>query len=110
MSETKWTPGPWICDGRTVYALAPTGRWRKGVEEMANRLDCRVQTSACLASANELEADARLMAAAPELHEALTDALDQLEEHAENCGMSRQIIAASWPKLRAALAKARGEA
>jgi len=68
------TPGPWIRDGRTVYALMPAG-WRKGVEIFKNRFWVTVQKDPeC--SEEEAEANARLIAAAPELLDACLFALE----------------------------------
>ena len=78
-SKIEWTPGPWsyVCEGN--YA--------------------RITCTSCEYSGDNLrgycgESNARLIAAAPELVEALRDLCDTLGE----CGMTE--------KARAALAKA----
>jgi len=60
MTETMHTPGPWLRSGNTVYALNPDG---------FNRFCAQVQDAHT--PNHELEANARLMAAAPKLLSAL---------------------------------------
>lgn len=86
MSDTKWTPGPWKLYGGTIAWASPTGP-RRHIAHMAWDVE-----------ADEYAAhDAHLIAAAPELYEALEAALD--EDSGLMCA----------DKMRAALAKARGE-
>jgi len=67
--NTKHTPGPWLRKGHCVYALMHHA-YVKGVEQFKNRFsvnvmfdrDCHIK---------EAEANARLIAAAPELLDAL---------------------------------------
>ena len=67
--ETPWTPGPWLLDGKLVYALND--------EQTANRFSCQMQGGYAFYGFNnsrktkpdELLANARLIAAAPELAE-----------------------------------------
>jgi hypothetical protein len=66
------TPGPWIREGLLVYALHHNGDFRKGIPVAVNRFSTQVQ--ACIGqggTAEEAEANARLIAAAPELLEFL---------------------------------------
>jgi hypothetical protein len=72
MSETKWTPGPWtvrfwdILDNRT---LEPTGKRRTMIEY---QIWPDIKVGRALAElCFENEANARLIAAAPDLYEAL---------------------------------------
>lgn len=69
MSAAKHTPGPWLIEGRTVYSLMHHG-WNRGVEVLKNRFwaSCYHDRSV---TDEEAEANARLIAAAPELLEAL---------------------------------------
>lgn len=116
MSETKWTPGPWKVDefdGFLGYDCM-TGGIRVGpiVLDGADYGQKRCQEISTAARAR-MEADARLISAAPDMAEALQAAID--------CGMvpissakeggafrhSRQVEVADM--IRAALAKARGE-
>jgi hypothetical protein len=67
----QYTPGEWIAEGCTIYALNDNGY---------NRFDARVQrgyTDDAKTSESELEANATLIAAAPNLAQKLYEA-DQL--------------------------------
>ncbi len=69
MSKNSFTPGPWLREGRTVYALMHAG-WRHGEEQFKNRFYFNVQADReC--PVEEAEANAQLIAAAPELLDAL---------------------------------------
>ena len=74
MSNKQHTPGPWLIQGKTVYALMHHG-WRKGVEQLKNRFYASVYVDReC--DEKEAEANVRLIAAAPDLLEALKIASD----------------------------------
>ena len=88
MSERKFTPGPWMLSGRTVYALNDQG---------FNRFSALVQD--VHTSAVELDANARLIAAAPEL-------LEFVEGWLATQGSDENYMT---EKARAAIAKATGE-
>jgi L-ascorbate metabolism protein UlaG (beta-lactamase superfamily) len=60
--ETKWTKGPWTTDGTTVYALGRDGY---------NRFWANVQKQRRDVTFEEIEANAALMARAPDLYAAL---------------------------------------
>lgn len=60
MPEFKGTPGPWMLSGKTVYALNGDGY---------NRFSALIQDA--YTKDEELQANAQLIAAAPELLEAL---------------------------------------
>lgn len=66
------TPGPWLVEGSTVYALEPvlTGP-RRDVPRLANRFSASVRNDNSAATAEEIEANARLIAAAPDMDEAI---------------------------------------
>jgi len=97
VSETKHTPGPWT--------LAPCSHGglilRRGPSDLKNR---HPQSSLQIVP----EADAHLIAAAPELYAALEDLL--AETRAAGLGQARDF---NWPEVtqaaRSALARARGE-
>src|SRR5690554_1157793 len=97
MSERKFTPGPRMLSGRTVYALNDQG---------FNRFSALVQDAHT--SAVELDANARLIAAAPEL----LGALEYLMAIADRSGRERYIQFQLTPEFlepaRAAIAKATG--
>lgn len=93
MSEFKGTPGPWLRSLRTVYAL---NEW--GVN----------QFSALIQDAHtpdyELKANAQLIAAAPDLLEALEQFVAWVDAPCESAFSYSQLASA-----RAAIAKALGE-
>ena len=78
MSEHKHTPGPWLLTKGTVYALNDDG---------TNRFYAGVQGGFIYQTRNftvptpgyEIEANARLMCAAPQLLEALISTINYLE-------------------------------
>lgn len=97
----KHTPGPWNLSGRTVYTLhrlahMETNRWSAQVQ---GYVDC---------PAEEADANARLIAAAPELLEALCDAREELR-----LIRMKDTVAVYDPTVRiridAVIAKAKGE-
>lgn len=102
MSE-GFTPGPWLLQETTVYAL---NEERIPVNRFTARIDSGWRNAESRISRNEVEANAQLIAASPDLLEAL-DALliaycdpgNQGSDHDE------KVEAA-----RAAIAKARGTA
>lgn len=95
MSKFKGTTGPWYRSGKTVYALNEQG---------FNRFSALVQGAHT--SDEELEAIARLIAAAPDLLESLTN----LVGLAKLGAASLDKYHAALSDAEAALAKARGEA
>lgn len=113
MSE-KWTPGPWLRDGRTVYALRETGRFHRGEPVLQNSFDVHVQGPHQHLSDVEAEATASLISAAPDLVDSIDpDTLDAIADeiggefkHTARAASLRGIA----KRQRAALAKSRGEA
>ena len=98
MSAEKHTPGPWLIQGNTVYALMHHG-WRKGVEMFKNRFSVQFSfDSSC--SKEEIESTKQLIAAAPDLLNALQSIIDDIDsEFGTDC---------DYNKARAAIAKATG--
>lgn len=94
MSE-KHTPGPWILD----YDNGST----QDILSLKHGGICTVRRAGRHDNAT-FAANARLIAAAPELLEALEHALDVMEIHGVGIGCKTQDAA------RAAIAKAKGEA
>ncbi len=109
------TPGKWEVAGRMVYALN---------EEGTNRFDAFVQSGweskESRTTNKELAANARLIAAAPELHEAnqlFVQAVNHMQgitaDHSDDRiydEMPSSQLASAYFAARTALAKARGEA
>ena len=95
MTETKWTPGPWRV-GKGGPNLCPTIGTHKGL------------MVAMVAYGNDhpTQANAHLMAAAPDLYGVLDWAIQSWDEHNKH-GFNMQ---GDWVQdARAALAKARGD-
>lgn len=76
---TKHTPGPWLRDGLMIYALMHSG-WNRGVERFKNRMYLALNTDHSV-SREEVEANAALIQAAPDLLEALKEAKKALSHH-----------------------------
>lgn len=100
MPEHKHTPGPWSVAGVTIYSLN---------KNEVNRFDARVQQgwddSQERTSRAECEANARLIAAAPDLLEALEAMLEAYDD-----GVGKDWERPYWLKAHAAIAKATGQA
>jgi len=107
--SAKHTPGPWQRIGNKVFALTPSERQEPGWPTEINRFGCYIQREnrePCGAPDDELEANARLIAAAPELLEALQMLMPQAPNAwAENDPYS----VAMWDNAAAAIAKATGK-
>lgn len=122
---SEWTPGKWLVMGQTVYALDE--------QEKANRFSTHMQGGYVNSGSRhafgdaivrtddaELAANAHLIAAAPDLYEALKRADEVLTWLDENCPdcfgwtgpypSKSSAVGAEAKLARAALAKARGEA
>lgn len=98
--HSKHTPGPWDVDEgdkSTIYEL-------DAANPIAEVFSDR--------SAEENEANARLIAAAPELLDALTALLDEAEDvfvcMADATGIDRHNLPPQFAAARAAIAKAEG--
>lgn len=96
MSE-KHTPGPWLLEDRTVYALNERGQ---------NRFSASVQDAH--APAYELIANARLMSAAPDLLDALECLKRELILSDVDMGYIESHFRPWLNKAESAVAKARG--
>jgi len=110
MSNTpKWTPGPWeTAKPSKVWQVnadtgnaAPTKRWA-GIALVVERKD----RGSSLYDSAEAEANARMIAAAPELYEALEDLVRQVVRQVEEAERGTFIVVGD---ALAALAKARGQ-
>ena len=98
MSEWKHTPGPWLLQETTVYAL---NEERIPVNRFTASIDSGWRNEKSRISRKEVEANARLISAAPELLEALELVMDRLVDRHES---DEAAIMA-----RVAIAKATGE-
>ena len=97
---SKHTPGPWLLSGNTIYALMHAGR-RKGDEQFKNRFSAYVQADRECPD-DEHEANARLIATAPELLEALKACVLWMDTNYERSEAAHRAA-------RAAIAKAEGK-
>ena len=118
-TKTPWTPGPWSLewdDGMVLVTVErPSGRYSDGPSGRQFSPDTRTIVTLRTSTEWNAEADARLIAAAPDLYEALdgllvaytrTDlAFDEL-----SAGERRAYFDAKENAARAALARARGDA
>lgn len=91
-AEPKWTPGPWKKDGLRV------AKFSRGVIA-----ECPLPKNG---GVFECVANSRLIAAAPELYEALSECMLHLPDFAKN---DQPAIVKACEMARAALAKSRGE-
>ena len=98
------TPGPWIREGFTVFALTNCGR-KKGIEQFKNRFWLRIYGYSD-GSEVELEANAMLIVAAPDL----LKALEMVRDADEDCKRDGLKCMPSFAraKIDAAIAKAKG--
>lgn len=105
MSQERFTRGPWQLWKRTdplsgKRGLVTSNEGKDGIAEIIGRIH-----SVGRVDAKEADANAALIAAAPELYAALELALATID------GSDRIIVQErTIPTIRAALAKARGEA
>lgn len=77
---SEHTPGPWLTEGRIVYATGKIQSLTEGRTLDANRFSAHVQNDNAIADDRELLANARLIAAAPDLLDALVFARFRLKE------------------------------
>lgn len=101
--EQKYTPGPWAISRNT--SMSVVGKNDRPVCSTGGYQDNRVDSSVLLA---ENEANARLIAAAPDLYEALKEADAELETLACAMGLTSELVAVC-ERVKAALAKAEGK-
>jgi len=120
-AKTAHTPGPWNANGEVIEVtgsdgktdplwcgdIHPTGKYRGAI--------CRIQSADHLGSSAigiaEAEANARLMAAAPDMYEALKKAESALIDAIEvviGREVTERDITPPLHRVRAAIAKAEG--
>lgn len=98
-----FTPGPWLREGRLVYALMHS-RWRNGREEFKNRFTAHIDKAAECPD-EEAEANARLFATAPDLLEALKELVRAVDGTLQGYGALEPYVEAG----RKAASKAEGK-
>lgn len=103
MSAAKHTPGPWqVHHGNPLQVCDADGE-RRGCAPIANAWTPTSQIT------GEAVANARLVAAAPELLAALKEAIDAVKVfHGPNCWEIYEANAPEMRRWRAAIAKATG--
>lgn len=104
MSEAKFTPGPWIAVSRGCFG----GTHEADVHECA-KWDVDIHDGEFMRGNFRME-DAHLIAAAPELYEALRMAANDLNTAAHFLPDTGLALLETVKQAHAALAKARGEA
>ncbi|HZF98292.1 MAG TPA: hypothetical protein VEY92_08630 [Pseudoxanthomonas sp.] len=106
---TKHTPGPWewVCKWASYSLVASNGQTVADDGSAGNEYSPSIDPG----DNGESGANARLIAAAPDLLEALKEAMQSLEyvhrAHPENTGIAKRIEDIN--RARAAIAKATGE-
>jgi len=112
--QSRFTPGKWLRDGRTVYVLDAT--------DNSNRFSATVQggwehwspipNEGIRTTEAELEAVATLMQAAPDLYEALKEAESVISKMHDQTvakeSATRHWLAPKLQRMRAVIAKAEG--
>lgn len=107
MSETKFTPGPWVENNDDGFSRGSI--WAGCSPSGAGAVGTLIANVA--GDSAEADANAHLIAAAPDLYAALTDAYEVLGAILEDTDGDdgERIPNPLLVQLRAALAKARGE-
>jgi hypothetical protein len=111
MSETPWTPGPWVVrvagkDNLPYGITAPDQPYdRKG-----GIRDITRWAAITLPSSKEGQANARLIAAAPEMAEALEECANRLKHAVIFLGKNEKLAEEDVSKYRALLSRIRGDA
>lgn len=129
MTEPKWTPAPWRecgharggCTCGLVWSVvhdfpvaeATIGKWGDPVPVL-KRVNRKHEAAIELMEYGEVgeamgKANARLIAAAPDLYEALQNITGRFEKCCRAMGSDDEFIAEATKSANAALAKARGE-
>lgn len=104
MADAKHTPGPWGCRDGKIVAVDVKPDWADIDEDFADERVTVVDLFGAMGG-DDTSADARLIAAAPELLAALAGMIEMATHHAMDDGEKRAILKAA----RAAIAKAKGE-
>lgn len=107
MSESKFTPGPWYIsiDNRSC----PSVRNKGGYVCFAPSIHNYGDPLRYMDEAAERQANARLIAAAPDMYEALKWAIDYTKEQLDEGYSFKDKDAPHWGAALAAIAKAEGK-
>jgi hypothetical protein len=103
MSGNPWTPGPWFAQPGflTIYNMS----------DGTSGLTCAVASVLVdQPGIEQANANARLIAAAPEMAEALEECANRLKRAAIHLGSDEEFAEAAVAKYRALLARIRGDA
>lgn len=111
MSETKFTPGPWVariedhsfCDTGDVFTSFTVAT------DGAGKYDCFAEVFTRNDDIYEAAANTRLIAAAPELYDILEHYLDLIQRANDGDTVSEQKIFEQAADIEKVLKKARGE-
>ena len=104
---TKHTPGPWkITNGVDIW---PDDCDMEGMRHIAHCTPSGYDCDECILQYDEVIANARIIAAAPELLEACTELLDTVDYLMHNEGNADKCARISIGGAIAAIAKATGE-
>lgn len=112
MTQTRFTPGPWRKeqDERVIWGACDPdlpGTEGMGVP-VANALPNGTRSWGILMSDEQIEANAHLIASAPELYDALEESRKTIVAHEKF--LADEVFDPLFAQICAALAKARGEA
>ena len=108
MNAAAHTPGPWLLDGHTVYALMHAG-WRRGEEVLTNRAWASVQFHRDV-SDQEAAATLSMLVAAEDMLTALKQLEAAFSDYDFNTRDGRHRGRLALIAARAAIAKAEGGA
>ena len=100
---SKFTKGPWKVESHSVFALIHDG-WRKGEETFKNRFWLSVYGDKDCPK-EEIDANAALISAAPEMYEVLKECLNFMSL----CTLVEDSDLQTYLKARRALQKAEGK-
>lgn len=104
MSETKWTPGPWLLQHTAEPGIAADVSGDGGRIGSLNHAGRVAKVTHIPESWGNAQANANLISAAPDMAEALEHLIDMIS-NVDN----RERLLAALPSARAALRRARGE-
>jgi len=109
MNETKFTPGPWKAIRDPLHYGSLSTVYAGSTEEKAGIGAQMLVQVGGWSNPTEQEANAHLIAAAPELYEALEEIIQDVQQTSTG-DITGTGCWEALDKARAALAKARGEA